>query len=364
MSLLHSFSSLFLSLSLSLLPFRSLSFPLCFSVALCSVTHFAFDHCRQFPEFTERARKRIRTYLKSCRRTRRHKSAVSCDSLGTKEVNFGDQLVQQQPNSNQQQFINSSGGSGGKNSTTGQSNGSSGQVVSFTSSGNSYHMTSSLAEQILATACDNEYQNAKRMRLGLKPLAVDYEDLEMASCFTSASSIGTSGAAVQVLRPKNSAHTSSSLLAALCQQQQQQQQQLQHQQSESESKLRVRRTHICTKSSLACTGFLDSGTHQNQSQVVVDGEAVNATDSLVNNSSATTTTTTTTSTSGSNGLASDFTTCKSIRPQAGSTSGHHHYSLNPTEAAMVRQLISGYRESAAFLLRSADELEQLLLRQV
>lgn len=39
------------------------------------------------------------------------------------------------------------------------------------------------------------------------------------------------------------------------------------------------------------------------------------------------------------------------------------YSLNPGEMAAVKQLISGYRESAAFLLRSADELEQLLLRQ-
>lgn len=44
-------------------------------------------------------------------------------------------------------------------------------------------------------------------------------------------------------------------------------------------------------------------------------------------------------------------------------SPHQRYSLNPGEVAAVKQLISGYRESAAFLLRSADELEQLLLRQ-
>lgn len=43
--------------------------------------------------------------------------------------------------------------------------------------------------------------------------------------------------------------------------------------------------------------------------------------------------------------------------------GPGRYSLNPGEMAAVKQLISGYRESAAFLLRSADELEQLLLRQ-
>lgn len=37
--------------------------------------------------------------------------------------------------------------------------------------------------------------------------------------------------------------------------------------------------------------------------------------------------------------------------------------LNAVEVATVRQLIAGYRESAAFLYRSADELEQLLLHQ-
>lgn len=43
--------------------------------------------------------------------------------------------------------------------------------------------------------------------------------------------------------------------------------------------------------------------------------------------------------------------------------GPQFYSLNPGEMAAVKQLISGYRESAAFLLRSADELENLLLQQ-
>jgi len=37
--------------------------------------------------------------------------------------------------------------------------------------------------------------------------------------------------------------------------------------------------------------------------------------------------------------------------------------LNAVEVAAVKQLIAGYRESAAFLYRSADELEQLLLHQ-
>merc|ERR1712013_489099 len=37
-----------------------------------------------------------------------------------------------------------------------------------------------------------------------------------------------------------------------------------------------------------------------------------------------------------------------------------NHKLNGTEMTAVRQLITGYRESAAFLLRSADELENLL----
>lgn len=37
--------------------------------------------------------------------------------------------------------------------------------------------------------------------------------------------------------------------------------------------------------------------------------------------------------------------------------------LSTSEVATIKQLIAGYRESAAFLYRSADELEQLLLQQ-
>jgi len=36
------------------------------------------------------------------------------------------------------------------------------------------------------------------------------------------------------------------------------------------------------------------------------------------------------------------------------------HKLSGAEMTAVRQLITGYRESAAFLLRSADELEHLL----
>lgn len=54
----------------------------------------------------------------------------------------------------------------------------------------------------------------------------------------------------------------------------------------------------------------------------------------------------------------------SMKKQQGSGgSGTSRPQLNPTEVNAVRQLIAGYRESAAFLLRSADELESILLQQ-
>jgi len=40
------------------------------------------DSCtRQFPEFAERARKRIRTYLKSCRRNKRGREGTTWDAV-------------------------------------------------------------------------------------------------------------------------------------------------------------------------------------------------------------------------------------------------------------------------------------------
>lgn len=176
---------------------------------------------RQFPEFMERTRKRIRTYLKSCRRTRRHKTPAKDGSQNNTLAN------------------------GEQNSIT---------CAQLPISSSSYHISSPLAEQILATACDNEVQNAKRMRVGLRPIGVNCssddspEDLSLGSFapppqpplpppavsvteipVTASSPTPpklssfpagiSSGAAIQVLKPSLSAHTSSSsLLAALCQQ--------------------------------------------------------------------------------------------------------------------------------------------------
>lgn len=78
------------------------------------------DSCaRQFPDFSERARKRLRTYLKSCRRNKKTKDG------------WENQPSRPTP----------------------------------------AHLTSVQAEQMLAIACENESLNAKRMRLGMEPIS-------------------------------------------------------------------------------------------------------------------------------------------------------------------------------------------------
>ncbi|XP_061111939.1 nucleolar protein 4-like [Conger conger] len=60
----------------------------------------------------------------------------------------------------------------------------------------------------------------------------------------------------------------------------------------------------------------------------------------------------------------DLSMKKQLTPSTGSSSnGSLQPQLNSSEISTVRQLIAGYRESAAFLLRSADELESLILQQ-
>ena len=88
------------------------------SIKLCLFS----DSCtRQFPEFAPRARKRIRTYLKSCRRTKRTREQAGLDGVNARPA--------------------------------------------------PPHLTSIQAEQLLAKACENESENAKRMRMGLEPIS-------------------------------------------------------------------------------------------------------------------------------------------------------------------------------------------------
>ncbi|KAI1902006.1 hypothetical protein AGOR_G00040270 [Albula goreensis] len=60
----------------------------------------------------------------------------------------------------------------------------------------------------------------------------------------------------------------------------------------------------------------------------------------------------------------DLSVKKQVAPSTGTSNNCSlQPQLNSTEINTVRQLIAGYRESAAFLLRSADELESLILQQ-
>ncbi|TMS15726.1 Nucleolar protein 4-like [Larimichthys crocea] len=204
---------------------------------------------RQFPEFQERSRKRIRTYLKSCRRMKKG----------------GFEIRPTPP-----------------------------------------HLTSAMAENILAAACDNETRNAaKRMRLDVyqatdEPASVDKNNSrDLASVAPSGFSISSAAFAQDQL------YTNGGLNYNL-------------------------------------RGYGTVGSNQQNS-----GAA---------------------QTNGPTDLS-----MKSVGPNSSSSSSNSHgqggggggasAQLSPPEVTAVRQLIAGYRESAAFLLRSADELENLILQQ-
>lgn len=116
------------------------------------------DSCaRQFPDFSERARKRLRTYLKSCRRNKKTKDG------------WENQPSRPTP----------------------------------------AHLTSVQAEQILTLACENESLNAKRMRLGMEPISQSLtipsshsNDSQSApSLYTMAKSASSSTASIDPTQP-------------------------------------------------------------------------------------------------------------------------------------------------------------------
>ncbi|XP_031802322.1 nucleolar protein 4 isoform X3 [Sarcophilus harrisii] len=196
------------------------------------------DSCRrQFPEYQERARKRIRTYLKSCRRMKRS----------------GFEMSRPIPS----------------------------------------HLTSAVAESILASACESESRNAaKRMRL-------DRQQDESAS------------ADKQYKQEAAQVTYSTSAVSS-------------------------------TQEVLYING---NGTYSYHSYRGLGGGLLNLNDA---------------SSSG----PTDLSMKRQLPTSSGSSStSSSRPQLSPTEINAVRQLVAGYRESAAFLLRSADELENLILQQ-
>ncbi|NWU30304.1 NOL4L protein, partial [Dyaphorophyia castanea] len=196
---------------------------------------------RQFPEFQERARKRIRTYLKSCRRMKK----------------------------------------------------------------NGMEMVSGHPQNILAAACESETRKAaKRMRLEIyqtsqdEPIALDKQHSRDSTAIT---------------------HSSYSLPAS----------------SYSQDPVYINgslnysyRGYGSLGGSLQPPASLQTGNHSNgPTDLSMKGGA------------------------------------SSTAPSNSTSRGMQAAQLSPTEISAVRQLIAGYRESAAFLLRSADELENLILQQ-
>uniref|UniRef100_A0A672MRE0 Nucleolar protein 4-like n=1 Tax=Sinocyclocheilus grahami TaxID=75366 RepID=A0A672MRE0_SINGR len=209
---------------------------------------------RQFPEFQERARKRIRTYLKSCRRMKKN----------------GMETRPTPP-----------------------------------------HLTSALAENILAAACESESRKAaKRMRMDVyqahdEPLSLDKAvSREPVSLTHSAYSLAASAYSQDQLYINGGLNYSYRGYGGLC-------------------------------ASMQHPVSLTTATAQ------TNGPTDLSMKSLASNSSSSSS-----SSLGRNGGG-----------------GGASAQLSHTEVTAVRQLIAGYRESAAFLLRSADELENLILQQ-
>ncbi|XP_043922573.1 nucleolar protein 4 [Protopterus annectens] len=196
------------------------------------------DSCRrQFPEYQERARKRIRTYLKSCRRMKRN----------------GFEMSRPIPS----------------------------------------HLTSAIAESILASACENESRNAAK-RMLLERQQDDSAPPEK-----------------QFKQESSPVHHPTSVVSN-------------------------------TQDVLYING---NGTYGYHSYRGLGGGLLNLTDAA---------------SSGPTDLSMKRQLNTSSGPSTGTGSKPQ---LNSTEVNAVRQLVAGYRESAAFLLRSADELENLILQQ-
>ncbi|XP_037539854.1 nucleolar protein 4-like [Nematolebias whitei] len=203
---------------------------------------------RQFPEFQERSRKRIRTYLKSCRRMKKG----------------GFEIRPTPP-----------------------------------------HLTSAMAENILAAACESETRNAaKRMRLDAYQATDELASIDK-PITRDPTSVTPSGFSISS--------------AAFAQDQ------------------------LYTNGGLNYNlrGYGTVGSNQqNSGAAQTNGPTDLSMKSVSTNSS---------SSANSHGQ--------------GSGGGGASAQLSPPEVTAVRQLIAGYRESAAFLLRSADELENLILQQ-
>ncbi|XP_046357892.1 nucleolar protein 4-like isoform X1 [Haliotis rufescens] len=233
---------------------------------------------RQFPEFHERSRKRIRTYLKSCRRMRR-----------SKEQNGWEPQLRPTPP----------------------------------------HLTSAAAESLLATACENESQNAKRMRMGLDPLP--------ASAMQPSVNPSPQSSQPQVTSQPNTPNNQSQA-AQIDRHVPASNDFLRHQPPPPAFRAppEFHPPFFTNGNGLFRPGFPAGYQHPAHHHPPVIQHSIQ-TNAVQNGEFG--------------------PTDLSMKKQ------NSKNQLSTTEVATIKQLIAGYRESAAFLYRSADELEQLLLQQ-
>uniref|UniRef100_A0A182SUU7 Nucleolar protein 4 helical domain-containing protein n=1 Tax=Anopheles maculatus TaxID=74869 RepID=A0A182SUU7_9DIPT len=288
------------------------------------------DSCtRQFPEFAERARKRIRTYLKSCRRNKKTREGwenTVSPVEGTDEVS------------------GSTSAGGGYDRF--------GMLVCFQSRPTPAHLTSVQAEQILAVACENESLNAKRMRIGLEPIsqtvsqpaatsaesptAVPNMYQNLANREQESTSVSTIKSEPMTSVPKISPVPSTPTPDM------------------NQMKLNIPSASASSTPTIPTTvptisNFHDYNTgFSNRSQ-----HYQNFMNSVNSSSTSSGATTNTTMSAAGTAAPTDLSMKRPILA----------HKLNSAEITAVKQLVTGYRESAAFLMRSADELENLLLQQ-
>ncbi|XP_055540192.1 nucleolar protein 4 isoform X2 [Wyeomyia smithii] len=252
------------------------------------------DSCtRQFPEFAERARKRIRTYLKSCRRNKKTREG------------WENTVSESRPTP--------------------------------------AHLTSVQAEQILALACENESLNAKRMRIGLEPISQSVNQTTAVSFMTS------EPPNVPTLYQNMNMKCETDTVPAVKTEPVPKMSPIQNTTPDiNQMKLNIPSASASSTPTIPTTvptisNFHDYNTgFQNRSQHYQN---------FMNSVSSSNSTTTTMSATGT--APTDLSMKRPILA----------HKLNSAEITAVKQLVTGYRESAAFLMRSADELENLLLQQ-
>uniref|UniRef100_A0A182IQY4 Nucleolar protein 4 helical domain-containing protein n=1 Tax=Anopheles atroparvus TaxID=41427 RepID=A0A182IQY4_ANOAO len=331
------------------------------------------DSCtRQFPEFAERARKRIRTYLKSCRRNKKTRegwentvSGPPGDGGGVGGGSGATPVVMEEEEEEEEEeepgapptgrgrhgVAGGGGGVGGGNSGGGYDR--FGMLVCFQSRPTPAHLTSVQAEQILAVACENESLNAKRMRIGLEPISQTVSQ----PAATSAESPSTVPTMYQSLANREQESTSVSTIK-----------------SEpmtsvpkispvpstptpdmNQMKLNIPSASASSTPTIPTTVPTISNFHDYNTGFSNRSQHYQNFMNSVNSSSTSSGGATTNTTMSAAGTAAP-TDLSMKRPILA-------HKLNSAEITAVKQLVTGYRESAAFLMRSADELENLLLQQ-